>query len=189
MTKANGMCIIIPVITISDAEHAILPYNNVLMYPRREISGIQPRRAADIAARLYLTEPVNTVPSAAASRAEYSPLYPVAPVAVAPVAVAPGASAPGASAPGASAPPVAVAPVAQQFNIVTFAIPSHVKKLLVTDMISRKECCPISSEEITQENAAVTSCGHVFIANEINKWLSMDVSKNLCPICKQKCAV
>lgn len=72
---------------------------------------------------------------------------------------------------------------------VEFKIPQHVKKLLIHETVKNKELCPISCEDITEENADVTSCGHVFIANEIKTWLSMESSKCLCPVCKQKCSV
>jgi hypothetical protein len=69
------------------------------------------------------------------------------------------------------------------------SLPPHVKKLLISEAIRNKEPCPISSEDITQTNASVTSCGHVFVSTEIKKWLSMAASKDLCPVCKQKCSL
>jgi len=86
--------------------------------------------------------------------------------------------------PTAPAQPVAVAEVP-----VVYAIPSHVKCLIIADSISRKESCPISSADITKDNAAVTSCGHVFEAKSIKTWLGLASSKSCCPICKQKCCV
>jgi hypothetical protein len=73
--------------------------------------------------------------------------------------------------------------------IVESSLPLHVKKILIANAVRNKDDCPISCDPITLENAAVTSCGHVFITNEIKKWLSIESSKGLCPSCKQKCSV
>ena len=72
---------------------------------------------------------------------------------------------------------------------VTLVLPIHVKKLIITEAIRNNEACPITSEEITMENAAVTSCGHVFTKGAIQHWLSMASSNNLCPICKIRCSI
>jgi hypothetical protein len=69
------------------------------------------------------------------------------------------------------------------------ALPPHVKKLIITDAISHNESCSITSEPITLENAEVTSCGHVFTRDSICKWLSLESSKSLCPLCKQSCYI
>jgi hypothetical protein len=165
MQKGNGMHIIVPVINI---DNSYLPYNNKTMQPTENIPGIIQRRGIDIPARIYTIDPIDTVPIAAAKRNEMFPLH----VAVQPVTVQ----------------PVTVQPVTQPSS-ANFTIPHHVKKLIITDSISRNECCPISCDIITETNACVTSCGHVFIYNEIKTWLSMESSKGLCPVCKQKCNI
>jgi len=73
--------------------------------------------------------------------------------------------------------------------VVDYRIPPHVKKLLITDAINRKEVCPISSDEITEANASVTSCGHIFIETHIKSWLTMESSKGLCPNCRTPCTL
>jgi hypothetical protein len=78
------------------------------------------------------------------------------------------------------------APVAQ---VVESKIPVHVKQILIADAVRNKADCSISCDQITLTNAAVTSCGHVFVSTEIKKWLSMESSKGACPFCKQACSV
>jgi len=79
--------------------------------------------------------------------------------------------------------PAPVAPVVES------KIPVHVKQILIADAVRNKADCSISCDPITLTNAAVTSCGHVFVSTEIKKWLSMESSKSLCPCCKQACSV
>ena len=67
------------------------------------------------------------------------------------------------------------------------AYPTHVKQILIEDAIRKKETCAISCDEITQENAGVTSCGHVFLKESVARWLEQRSSERRCPICKQKC--
>lgn len=67
------------------------------------------------------------------------------------------------------------------------SLPAHIKRLVIADAVSRKEICPISQEEITEANAAVTSCGHVFDAESIRTWLATPASRGCCPMCKQHC--
>lgn len=82
-----------------------------------------------------------------------------------------------------------VDPVHTIKNVVESNIPPHIKKIVIQDAVRNNLECPISSEPITLTNSVVTSCGHVFIENEIKIWLSMEISKSLCPSCKQKCSV
>ena len=83
----------------------------------------------------------------------------------------------------------ALVPVQAPAPVQASAIPIHVKKLIITESIRNNEGCPITSEAITMENAAVTSCGHVFTKAAIQHWLSMASSNNLCPICKIRCSI
>jgi len=171
MKKANGTEVLIPVLSLSDN---VLPYNNKIMHPFDTVVDVDTRVGRDILARLYTIDPVNTVPTAAAQRDAVCPL-PVTPVRV-------------------SHSVFQNRSVRQTQSLlssatVTYSIPPHVKKLVVADAISRKECCPISCEDISQENAGITSCGHVFVLSEIQRWLSMASSKGLCPVCKQGCSL
>jgi hypothetical protein len=67
--------------------------------------------------------------------------------------------------------------------------PAHIKRIIIEDAIRKMESCAISYDEITQENASVTSCGHVFTTEAITRWLSQASSARCCPICKQICQV
>jgi hypothetical protein len=68
-------------------------------------------------------------------------------------------------------------------------LPAHIKRLVIADAVSKGEVCPISQEAITMENAAVTSCGHVFDRESIWAWLNTDASKHCCAVCREKCCV
>jgi hypothetical protein len=57
-------------------------------------------------------------------------------------------------------------------------MPQHVVKLVIAEAIRKKESCPISCDDITEENATVTSCGHVFTKFAIKTWLETPSSKN-----------
>jgi Anaphase-promoting complex subunit 11 RING-H2 finger len=67
------------------------------------------------------------------------------------------------------------------------SLPSHITTIVLADAIRKNECCPITSEPITEKNATVTCCGHVFCSDAIDQWLSSPASKGLCPMCKQVC--
>lgn len=69
------------------------------------------------------------------------------------------------------------------------ALPIHIQRLVIADAVARKEICPISQEEITAENAVVTSCGHVFERESIGAWLKAPASKHCCAVCREKCTV
>ena len=99
-----------------------------------------------------------------------------------------------------NAPLVPIAPVVPTAPVVTrpsssqvptassaYTFPPHVKNIIISDSIRRGEICPILSETLTQNNAVVTTCGHVFTSNGINTWLSSARSNNQCPVCKQVC--
>ena len=63
----------------------------------------------------------------------------------------------------------------------------HITKIVLADAIRKNEVCPITSEDITETNATVTPCGHVFTTAAITHWLSLPSSRGECPVCKQKC--
>uniref|UniRef100_A0A6C0ANI7 RING-type domain-containing protein n=1 Tax=viral metagenome TaxID=1070528 RepID=A0A6C0ANI7_9ZZZZ len=66
------------------------------------------------------------------------------------------------------------------------SLPAHITKIVLADSIRKNEVCPITSEDISETNATVTPCGHVFTTEAIQQWLSLTSSKGLCPVCKQK---
>ena len=80
--------------------------------------------------------------------------------------------------------PSSVVPLARSSQI---KFPAHVKHLIIEDAIRKKDSCVISRDEITQENASVTSCGHVFTTESIKRWLDQRSSNGCCPLCKQVC--
>jgi hypothetical protein len=67
------------------------------------------------------------------------------------------------------------------------SLPPHIVKIVLADAIRKNEVCPITSDNITETNATVTSCGHVFTADAITEWLSLPSSRGQCPVCKQMC--
>jgi len=87
--------------------------------------------------------------------------------------------------------PIAPTPVAPTLLESTgpSLFPSHIKKLILTDSINKNEACSITGESINQENACITSCGHVFTKSGLSRWFSMASSNQSCPICRQKCSL
>ena len=65
-------------------------------------------------------------------------------------------------------------------------IPEFVASALLQQAIQKEECCPISMEDLTTENATVTSCYHIFNHESLQNWLETNTS---CPVCKQSCVV
>ena len=74
------------------------------------------------------------------------------------------------------------------YTPATTGIPKHVQKLILEDAIRKGDVCSISFEPITL-SSAVTSCGHVYNKESIEKWLSNPSSNRLCPLCKQTCCI
>jgi hypothetical protein len=60
-------------------------------------------------------------------------------------------------------------------------IPRHIFKVFVEAAIAKKETCPITMEEITMENVAITPCGHLFDKTALQVSLR---SRNTCPQCR-----
>jgi hypothetical protein len=60
-------------------------------------------------------------------------------------------------------------------------IPPHVFKVFVEAAIAKKETCPITMEEITMENVAMTPCGHLFYKTALQMALC---TRNTCPQCR-----
>jgi hypothetical protein len=68
--------------------------------------------------------------------------------------------------------------------IVKTVIPKHVLTIVLEKAVADKETCAITCEPITIENAAVTTCGHVFTETGLVQSLQRSP---LCPICRTKC--
>lgn len=60
-------------------------------------------------------------------------------------------------------------------------IPRHVFKVFVEAAIAKKETCPITMDEITMENVAMTPCGHLFDKTALQMALR---TRNTCPQCR-----
>jgi hypothetical protein len=65
-------------------------------------------------------------------------------------------------------------------------IPSFVANIMKQDAIRNRAQCPISMEPITEATrASLTSCYHIFEAENLNDWLQRNPS---CPLCKKPVA-
>lgn len=72
-------------------------------------------------------------------------------------------------------------PSSEGFSTV-LSIPRHCIELLIIDAITQEQNCPISMEQLTRDNIAVTSCGHRFRKGTLEQWI--DAGKTSCPVCK-----
>ncbi len=78
-------------------------------------------------------------------------------------------------------------PFQEHESVPISEIPKFVATALVKDAIEKGDVvCPITLESITHDNAAVTSCFHIFEKKCIQTWLQ---EKSSCPVCKQTCKV
>jgi hypothetical protein len=87
-----------------------------------------------------------------------------------------------AAAPGpapAAAPRTAAAPGPASAD--PHQIPRHIFKVFVEAAVAKKETCPITMEEITMENVAITPCGHLFDKTALQMALR---TRNTCPQCR-----
>jgi hypothetical protein len=87
------------------------------------------------------------------------------------------------AAPAAPAAPVLIPPII----IAKDEIPQHAIKLMLLGAIIEGETCPITTDEITIENGAITSCFHLFEKTALARWLQLPASRNMCPLCKDEC--
>ena len=76
----------------------------------------------------------------------------------------------------------------RSYSPISSLLPTHVKLLILEDAIRKGDTCSISFEPISL-SSAVTSCGHVFHKESIEKWLTNPSSNRLCPMCKQTCCI
>lgn len=66
-------------------------------------------------------------------------------------------------------------------------IPQHAIKLILLGALIEGEICPITTNDITLVNGAVTTCFHLFDKDAINQWLNTPASRGECPVCKDSC--
>jgi hypothetical protein len=66
-------------------------------------------------------------------------------------------------------------------------IPQHAIKLILLGALIEGEICPITTNDITLMNGAVTTCFHLFDKDAINQWLNTPASRGECPVCKDSC--
>lgn len=82
--------------------------------------------------------------------------------------------------------PVLPVEVVRPVNLIR-TIPQHAVKALLTYAALEEDVCPITSNEIDVSNGAVTSCFHTFEKEALSKWLTMESSRDKCPVCNAKC--
>lgn len=61
-------------------------------------------------------------------------------------------------------------------------MPKDYVKLLITNALTKETSCPISMEPLTEHNASMISCFHVFELDSIKTLI--EKSKNSCPVCR-----
>jgi hypothetical protein len=179
-----GLLITAPIVFMDARNKMMLPYNSCSFSPN-EIKFIDEKDITYTSARVFRTDPnspenTSPIPGISQDRILIRPTAP--PAAIAPfIPIAPLAP----TAPPAA--PVMYASVKQSTLPSLPSLPPHITKIVLADAIRKNEACPITSEDITETNASVTPCGHVFTTAAITHWLSLPSSKGLCPVCKQKC--
>jgi hypothetical protein len=67
-------------------------------------------------------------------------------------------------------------------------LPPHLARLLKDNAIRQHEQCSIDRVDITMENSAVTSCGHVFCREAITRWIQGQ-GRGACPFCRAACCL
>jgi hypothetical protein len=66
-------------------------------------------------------------------------------------------------------------------------VPKFVAQLVAQHSVENGEMCPITCDDITVDEAAVTSCYHVFSKESIEMYREM--GNTTCPVCRQECSV
>jgi hypothetical protein len=66
-------------------------------------------------------------------------------------------------------------------------VPQFVAQLVAQHSVENGEMCPITCDDITVDEAAVTSCYHVFSKESIEMYRAM--GNMTCPICRQECSI
>ena len=76
----------------------------------------------------------------------------------------------------------------RSYSPISCLLPKHVKQLILDAAIQKGDTCSISFEPISL-SSVVSSCGHVFHKESIEKWLSNPLSNRLWPMCQQTCCI
>lgn len=164
----DGSTIIVPAVHFSDCDHLILPKGSPVIIPSTKIVKCQIVARPYVEAEIVIQENVDNS-SAIVSQAP------------APLAARPP--------PPPPPPPPQVRPPAPSTVSITRSIyPPHIKQLIIADSISKNESCVITGDSINQENACITTCGHVFTNSGLTRWFSVS-SNQSCPVCRQKCSL
>jgi len=66
-------------------------------------------------------------------------------------------------------------------------IPQHAIKLIILGATIQDEECPITGSKIDIDNAAVTSCFHLFDKDALATWMALPTTRDKCPMCNQGC--
>ena len=157
LLKNFNMIITVPVISMSNSDCMKLPYNACSFNPRNFRFINEKENIYSYTAAYIYTSEPNSDENTFEIPA---PVYVDDSIPIAPMAAAP-------------------APMA--------SLPPHITKIVLADAIRKNDVCPITSEDITETNATVTPCGHVFTTAAIAHWFSIPSSNGRCPVCKQKC--
>lgn len=180
LLERYNLLITAPIVFMDAANKRMLPYNSNSFSPN-EIKFMEEEEMSYTPARVFRTDPnspENTSPipgmsqdrSILRSAAPAAPVIPIAPLVPEAVSLA----------------PLVIQKSAKQPTLAS--LPPHITKIVLADSIRKNEVCPITSEDISETNATVTPCGHVFTTAAIAHWLSLPSSKGQCPVCKQKCS-
>jgi hypothetical protein len=81
----------------------------------------------------------------------------------------------------------AVAAQAQAQAIQLKPIPRRIAWLVAEDACKNKECCPITTSELSPITAAVTTCFHVFDTDSLSEWFARHPARTKCPVCREVC--
>jgi hypothetical protein len=58
--------------------------------------------------------------------------------------------------------------------------------MIIAEAVKQKQQCSITFDDITADNASVTTCGHVFTTDAIKQWMQQHDS---CPECRKQCRI
>ena len=158
----DGSRIIVPGVYFSDCDNIILPKGSPILIPPTNIVQWSSEARPYLEADVVVEDPTPSAPILAS------------------VPSAPPAD------PTPLSPPVAV--TVTDPTATNSVYPPHIKQLILADSIQKNECCAITGDPISQENACITTCGHVFTRIGLTGWLSVS-SNQSCPVCRQKCSL
>ena len=68
----------------------------------------------------------------------------------------------------------------------TVDLPPHVVPMIISEAVTQHRQCSISLDDITADNACVTTCGHVFTKDAISRWMQQH---RTCPECRKQCEI